>query len=35
MTHEEETDMLKAVEAGRGKFEEIGQGKSWKSAASS
>jgi ATP-dependent exoDNAse (exonuclease V) alpha subunit len=32
-THEalqEETDMLKIVEAGRGKFEEIGKGSSWK-----
>jgi hypothetical protein len=31
---QEETDMLKAVEAGRGKFEEIGKGKSWRPAAS-
>jgi hypothetical protein len=26
---QEETDMLKIIEAGRGKFEEIGQGKTW------
>jgi hypothetical protein len=30
---QEESDMLKIVEAGRGKFEEIGNGKSWKPAA--
>jgi ATP-dependent exoDNAse (exonuclease V) alpha subunit len=29
---QEETDMLKIVEAGRGKFEEIGKGKSWSPA---
>jgi ATP-dependent exoDNAse (exonuclease V) alpha subunit len=29
---QEETDMLKIIEAGRGKFEEIGKGKSWKPA---
>jgi conjugative relaxase-like TrwC/TraI family protein len=31
---QEETDMLKLVEAGRGKFEGIGQGKSWKRTGS-
>jgi len=31
---QEETDMLKIVEAGRGKFGEIGQGKSWKPTGS-
>jgi hypothetical protein len=31
---QEETDMLKLVEAGRGKFEEIGKGKSWRPAGS-
>jgi AAA domain len=31
---EQEADMLKVVESGRGKFEEIGNGKSWKPTGS-